>query len=73
MIDNLAREVLFHKIPQLLPSRGWQCVSQRGVGLDVATNDGNASGLSFDCQIFAVVICGSNIRHAHFCAHRDDR
>jgi hypothetical protein len=23
------------------------------VGLDAATNDGNATGLSFDCQIFA--------------------
>jgi hypothetical protein len=26
IIDNLAREVLFHKF---LPSRGWQCVSHR--------------------------------------------
>ena len=41
--------------------------------LDAASNDGDAAVMSLDCQIFVFEICGGDIRHAHLCAHGDDR
>lgn len=49
MIDNLAREVLFHKFSRAVVGK---CFLQRMLGLDAASNDGNAGEMSTDCQIF---------------------